>query len=74
MQESKEFIPHITTKEELDALYKNILKNKELIAENPDKTAQEILSIYDATAAMEGKAYAFKKNDEKGKREYTVSL
>ncbi len=74
MQESKEFMPNITTKEELDALYKSILKNKETLGEDPDKIAQKILAIYDATAALENKTYAFKKNDEKGKREYTVSL
>lgn len=74
MLESKETTPHITTKEELDALYKNILKSKEILVEDPDKIAQKILAIYDATTAMENKAYTFKKNDEKGKREYTVSL
>ncbi len=74
MLESKETTPHITTKEELDALYKNVLKNKESIGEDPDKIAQKILSIYDTTAAMENKVYNFKKNDEKGKREYAVSL
>ena len=74
MLESKETTPHITTKEELDALYKNVLQNKESIGEDPDKIAQKILSIYDTTAAMENKVYNFKKNDEKGKREYAVSL
>lgn len=74
MLESKETNPHITTKEELDALYKNVLQNKESIGEDPDKIAQKILSIYDATAALESKTYTFKKKDEKGKREYAVSL
>ena len=74
MQESKEIGPHITTKEELDALYKKVMNNKEVMDEDPNIMVQKIFFMYDAIVAMGKKEDAFKRDDEKGKREYTLSL